>query len=254
MGYISTLGRTDRTPQVTIYALSLKGTHHHMGKLYLTTTIVDRKNGSKYEKLYKENGLSVTFTTLGAGTARGDMLDYLGLEATEKTVIFSIQEEEDWQSLKKELRKKMKIDAPGGGIAFIIPLSSIGGKKTLQFLLAKDEYQKEEESFLKDTTHDLIIIIANRGYIELVMDAAREAGAYGGTVLQAKGTGMEHAEKFLGVSLAAEKEMIFIVTRTEQKNSIMKAVMERVGTESKAQAIVFSLPVTDTAGLRLIED
>ena len=211
-----------------------------MGKLYLTTTIVDRKNGSKYEKLYKENGLSVTFTTLGAGTARGDMLDYLGLEATEKTVIFSVQEEEDWQSLKKELRRKMKIDAPGGGIAFIIPLSSIGGKKTLQFLLAKDEYQKEEESVLKDTTHDLVIVIANRGYIELVMDAAREAGAYGGTVLQAKGTGMEHAEKFLGVSLAAEKEMIFI--------------MERVGTESKAQAIVFSLPVTDTAGLRLIED
>ena len=97
-------------------------------------------------------------------------------------------------------------------------------------------------------------MIANRGYIDLVMDAAREAGADGGTVLQAKGTGMEHAEKFMGVSLDAEKEMIFIVTRTEQKNSIMQAVMEKVGVESKAQAIVFSLPVTDTAGLRLIED
>lgn len=225
-----------------------------MGKLYLTTTIVDRKNGSKYAKQYKECGVAVTFMTLGAGTARGDVLDYLGLEATEKTVFFSVQEEGDWLTLKKALRQNLQIDAPGGGIAFTIPLSSIGGKKTLQFLLAKDEYQKEEESALKDTTHDLIIVIANRGYIDLVMDAAREAGAYGGTVLQAKGTGMEHAEKFMGVSLAAEKEMIFIVTRTEQKNSIMQAVMEKVGVESKAQAIVFSLPVTDTAGLRLIED
>lgn len=225
-----------------------------MGTLYLTTTIVDRKNGSRYAKLYKESGLAVTFMTLGAGTARGDVLDYLGLEASEKTVIFSVQEEEDWFALKKKLRQKLQIDAPGGGISFIIPLSSIGGKKTLQFLLAKDEYQKEEESTLKDTAHDLIIVIANRGYIDLVMDAAREAGAYGGTVLQAKGTGMEHAERFMGVSLAAEKEMIFIVTKTEQKNSIMKAVMEQAGPDSKAKAIVFSLPVTDTAGLLLIED
>lgn len=225
-----------------------------MGKLYLTTTIVDRKNGVKYEKLYKESGIDVTFTALGAGTARGDVLDYLGLESTEKTVIFSVQEEDGWLALKKDLRRKMKIDAPGGGIAFTIPLSSIGGKSTLRFLLAKEEFQKEEESSLKDTTHDLIIVIANRGYIDLVMDAAREAGAYGGTVIQAKGTGMASAEKFMGVSLAAEKEMIFIVTKTEQKNSIMKAVMQKVGVESKAQAIVFSLPVTDTAGLRLIED
>ena len=225
-----------------------------MGKLYMTTTIVDRKNAVKYTKLYKEMGQAVTFVTLGAGTARGDVLDYLGLEATEKTVIFSVQEEEDWQALKDALRHKLQIDAPGGGIAFIVPLSSIGGKKTLQFLLAKDEYQKEEESVLKETAHDLIVVIANRGYIETVMDAARAAGAYGGTVIQAKGTGMEHAEKFMGVSLAAEKEIIFIVTRTEQKNSIMKAVMEQVGTKSKAQAIVFSLPVTDTAGLRLVED
>lgn len=220
----------------------------------MTTTIVDRKNGSKYAKLYKKSGPAVSFMTLGAGTARGDILDYLGLEDTEKTVIFSVQEEEDWLILKNELRHKLQIDAPGGGIAFTIPLSSIGGKKTLQFLLAKGEYQKGEESVLKDTAHDLIIVIANRGYIEVVMDAARGAGAYGGTVIQAKGTGMEYAEKFMGVSLAAEKEMIFIVTRTEQKNDIMKAVMEKVGTNSKAQAVVFSLPVTDTAGLRLIED
>lgn len=225
-----------------------------MGKLYLTTTIVDRKNGPRYERLYKESGPEVTFTALGTGTARSDVLDYLGLEAAEKTVIFSVQEEEGWLTLKNELRHKMHIDAPGEGIAFTIPLSSIGGKRTLRFLLSKDEYQKEEESVLKDTTHDLIVVIANRGYIDVVMDAARAAGAYGGTVIQAKGTGMASAEKFMGVSLAAEKEMIFIVTKTEQKNSIMKAVMEQVGVENRAQAIVFSLPVTDTAGLRLIED
>ena len=88
----------------------------------------------------------------------------------------------------------------------------------------------------------------------MIMDAARAAGAYGGTVIHAKGTGMQAADKFMGVSLAAEKEMIFIVTKTEQKNNIMQAVMQNAGLDSKAKSIVFSLPVTDTAGLRLIED
>lgn len=225
-----------------------------MGRLYAMITIVDRKAGKKYLELYQKNEQHVSFASLGAGTASSDILDYLGLDAAEKLVVFSIQEEDNWFHIKKQLQQKLKIDAPGGGIAFIVPLSSIGGKKALQFLLESRDYQKEEESALKDTVHELIIVIANQGNIELIMDAARGAGAYGGTVIHARGTGMEQAEKFLGVSIAAEKEMIFIVTKKEQKNNIMKAIMEKAGMESSAKSIVFSLPVTDTAGLRLIED
>ncbi len=225
-----------------------------MGSLYLMTTIVDRKIANKYVDLYRENNLNVMFVTLGLGTASNDILDYLGLDNPEKAVAFSIIEENSWLEIKKQLQKKLKIDAPGGGIAFITPLSSIGGKKALQFLLEKEDYQKQEESTLKNTTHDLIMVIAEQGYTNLIMDAARAAGAHGGTVIHAKGTGMEAAEKFMGVSLAAEKEIIFIVSKTEEKNAIMQAIMKEAGLDSKAKAITFSLPVTDTAGLRLIED
>jgi nitrogen regulatory protein PII len=218
------------------------------------TTIVDRKIVKKYLELYRENNLEVMFLTLGYGTATNDVLDYLGLDSTEKTVAFSVVEEETWSTVKKQLQKKLQIDAPGGGIAFTIPLSSVGGKKTLHFLLENENYQKQEESDLKNTIHDLIVVIAEQGYTNLIMDAARGAGAYGGTVIHAKGTGMEAAEKFMGVSLAEEKEIIYIVTKTEGKNAIMKAVMDKAGYESKAKAICFSMPVTDTAGLRLVED
>lgn len=225
-----------------------------MSKLNLMTTIVDRNQVRKYLYLYEEEGLQIMLVTLGDGTASGDVLDYLGLEATEKAVIFSVLTDENFYKTKKSLQKKLQIDAPGGGIAFIVPFSSIGGKKALQFFTVGQDFQKEEESALKDTTYELVIVIANQGYIEMVMDAARGAGAYGGTVIHAKGTGMEQAEKFMGVSLAAEKEMIFIVAKKEQKNDIMKAVMEQAGLDTKAKSIVFSLPVTDTAGLRLLED
>uniref|UniRef100_UPI0040579E73 P-II family nitrogen regulator n=1 Tax=Acetatifactor sp. TaxID=1872090 RepID=UPI0040579E73 len=219
-----------------------------MGSLYMMTTIVNRKDVQKYLNLYQENNLHVMFLSLGFGTASNEVLDYLGLDSTEKAVAFSVLEENSWLQIKKQLEKKLKIDAPGGGIAFTIPLSSVGGKKTLQFLLESQNYQKEEESTMKDTIHQLIVVIAEQGYTEMIMDAAREAGAYGGTVIHAKGTGMQAADKFMGVSLAAEKEVIYIVTKTEQKNPIMQAIMQKAGLDSKAKSIVFSLPVTDTAG------
>lgn len=225
-----------------------------MGSLYMMTTIVDRKIVSKYVELYQENNLNVMFHSLGSGTAANDILDYLGLESTEKAVSFSVLEESAWVNIKKQLERKLKIDAPGGGIAFIVPLSSIGGKKALQFLLESQDYQKEEESTLQNTSHELIVVIAEQGYTELIMSAAREAGAYGGTVIHAKGTGMKAADKFMGVSLATEKEVLYIVTKREQKNAIMQSIMQKAGLDSKAKAITFSLPVTDTAGLRLVEE
>ena len=225
-----------------------------MGNLFLMTTIVDRKIVNKYLELYKANHLNVMFLSLGFGTASNEILDYLGLDSADKAIISTVLEESSWITVKKQLEKKLKIDVPGGGIAFTIPLSSVGGKKTLQFLLDKQDYQKEEESTLQNTTHELIVVITEHGYTDLIMDAARAQGAGGGTVIHAKGTGMQSADKFLGVSLAAEKELIYIVTKTEQKNDIMQAIMQKAGLNTKAKAVVFSLPVTDTAGLRLLED
>jgi len=143
---------------------------------------------------------------------------------------------------------------PGTGIAFIIPLSSIGGKKALNYLTCGQDYVKGEESTLKDTNYELLVAIANQGYTEMVMDAARSVHAAGGTVIHAKGTGTDRAEKFMGVTLVPEKEMVFIVVRKEHKNNIMRAIMDQAGLESKARSIVFSLPVTDTAGMRLMEE
>ncbi|MCI8845937.1 MAG: P-II family nitrogen regulator [Lachnospiraceae bacterium] len=225
-----------------------------MSKVYMMVTITNRSIGSRMLSFYKENELAVNLNMLGAGTANSDVLDYFGLEATEKAVMFAVVTREMWRKLKRGLQKKMNIDVPGTGIAFIIPFASIGGKKALQFFTDRQNFEKEEESILKETEYELIIVILNQGYSNLVMDAAREKGAGGGTVIHAKGTGMEKAEQFLGVSIAAEKEMIFIVTKSKGKNNIMKAIMEKAGMDSKAKSIVFSLPVTSTAGLRLQEE
>lgn len=208
----------------------------------------------RFISLYESLNANVSFSTLGGGTAVSEVLDYFGLAVAQKTVIFSVVTFSTWEKVKKSLQNELKIDIPGIGIAFIIPLSSIGGKRQLLFLTDGQKFEKGEESKLQNTKYELLVAIANQGFTETVMDAARAAKAPGGTVIHAKGTGAERAEQFLGVSIASEKEIIFIVVKSEQKNEIMRSIMDKTGIGSEAQTVVFSLPVTATAGMRLIED
>lgn len=225
-----------------------------MSELYLMVTITDRDRTKKFINFYKESGVEVSTITVGKGTAASEILDYFGLEGAEKSVLFHVVTGTKWKELKQGLRRKLQIDVPGTGIAFVIALSSMGGKKALNYLTDGQDYVKGEESTLKDTKYELLVVIANQGYTELIMDAARSVHAAGGTVIHARGTGTDKAEKFMGVTLVPEKEMVFIVVRKENKNNIMRAIMDQAGLESKARSIVFSLPVTDTAGMRLMEE
>ena len=224
-----------------------------MNELYLMVTITERSSVRRFLALFARHNVSVSLSALGAGTARSELLDYFGLEKTEKVVTFSAVTRSTWREVKSAMQRELNIDVPGTGIAFIIPLASIGGKKPLAFFTDGQGFEKGEESVLKDTKYELLVVIANQGHTELIMDAAREEQAGGGTVLHAKGTGMEKAEKFLGFSLVNEKEMVFIVVKTATKNRIMKAIMNKAGMSTDAKSIVFSLPVTGTAGMRLLE-
>ena len=225
-----------------------------MSELYMMVTITNRNLTKKFTSFYQEMGVDISVITVGRGTAASEILDYFGLDGAEKSVMLQVVTGAKWKELKYGLQRKMQIDIPGIGIAFIVPISSMGGKKALNYLTNGLNFVKGEESSLKDTKYELLVVIANQGYTDLIMDAAREVHAAGGTVIHAKGTGTQHAEKFLGVTLVPEKEMVFIVVRKEQKNDIMRAIMDKAGLESKARSIVFSLPVTDTAGMRLMEE
>ena len=220
-----------------------------MSELYFMMTITSRDMLPKFLEAFDKNNLPICFVSLGYGTAKDDILDMLGLVRSEKAVGMTVVTGAGWEEAKWYLRKRMYIDVPDTGISFIIPMSSIGGKRELAFLTAGQNYRKGEESVMKDTTMELLVVVSNQGHNDLVMDAARGAGAYGGTVIHARGTGMNQAELFFGVSLASEKDLTFIVTKKNQRNAIMSAIMKEAGMDTPAQSIVFSLPVTDAVGL-----
>ena len=196
--------------------------------------------------------LPVSVKLRGRGTAVQSMLDLLGIESTEKRVLFSIADEEKTKSFFKELKHRLFIGVPGHGIAMAVPIKSIGGGKTLSYLNGGQQNAKYQPEL--NYAYELIVIIANEGRTDLVMNAAREAGATGGTVLNGKGTGDPETQKFLNVSLAHEKEVILIVAKSAQKSEIMRSILRSAGPSSEAGAITFSLPISEVAGFGLFED
>lgn len=164
-----------------------------MSELYLMTTIANRNMLPNFLGFYKEQEVSINLITLGRGTAASEVMDYFGLESAEKVVLLGVVTGETWKEVKKGLQNRFRIDVPGMGIGFTIPLASIGGKRELKFLTEQQNYVKEEEGILKETKHELLVVIANQGYSNMIMDAAKRAGAGGGTVIHARGTGMERA-------------------------------------------------------------
>ena len=222
-------------------------------ELYLMVTVIERRQLPRVVSLDQEHGVLTSIISLGRGSFTGERAGYL-LGQSEKAVCFALVTRESWRTVKRAMQRELQIDVPGVGVAFIVPMSSIGGRRELAFLTDGQNYTRGAESEMKGTDRELIVIISNQGFSELVMDAAREAGAYGGTIRNARGTGMERAEKFLGLSLASEKDMIFIVAKTAQRDAIMQSVMFKAGMETPAKAIAFSLPVADTAGLRLTDE
>ena len=174
--------------------------------------IVDRAKAGDMLELYGSHGLPIVLTMLGKGTATSEHLSLYGLEATEKALVASVACGDMTKQLIKSAKRKLFIDIPGNGIMLAVPVKSVGGGRTLAFLTGNNPPDGAVPEMKFD--YELIMAIINEGHTDTVMDAARSVGAAGGTVLHAKGTGGKQAEKFLGVSIAQEKELIIIVSNS----------------------------------------
>lgn len=98
--------------------------------------------------------------------------------------------------------------------------------------------------------YEIIIAIINEGFSEVAMNAARDAGARGGTITHARGTGTKEMEKKYGIVITPQKEMIYILVNSKIRDEVMSGMNKLVGTDTNAQGIIFSLPVSDVSGLK----
>ena len=218
-------------------------------------TITKREYEEDYLDFFHRHGVDNVLSQLCNGTATQSTLSLMGLEQTEKVMLSSMVREESLGEIIKGLLVEMDISSAGNGISITVPVNSIGGTSSLKYLAGEQPLQKKENENMisSESKIVLIITIVDKGNTDMVMDAARSVGAKGGTVVRAKGTGAEIA-KFFGVSISEEKEMVYIVAKRDNRDSIMKAIMEKAGVKTDAHGIIFSLPVDNVVGLKAFEN
>ena len=97
--------------------------------------------------------------------------------------------------------------------------------------------------------HEVIFAIVNAGFAEVAMEVARDNGARGGTIINARGVAREQEAAFFGITIQPEKEILMMVVEKDIKDKVLNALYSQMGMAKQAKGIAFSLPVSDVAGL-----
>ena len=226
-----------------------------MNGLKYLVVITKREYSEAYLDFFRRHNTTGIISLLCQGTANEGMLNLLGIEKTDKIMFNTMVRDEHYGEIIKGLIYEMNISSDGNGLAVFIPIDSIGGSSSLKYFVGEKPIEKKESENMGTSENNISMIIAivDKGNTELVMEAARVAGAGGGTVVRAKGTGAEIA-KFFGVSISEEKEMVYIVARKDGRDAIIKSIMEKAGSQTDAHGIIFSLPVESVVGLKCFEN
>lgn len=219
-------------------------------KLKAMITIVDYSLTSKIMDIYLKNNLPVHAVTHGHGSAGSEILDYLGFGETKKGVVLSVITSKTSNCIFNVLASEMNFNKPGTGIAFTLPLSGVSSFLSSVCMKAEEEIDNiGEVDNMTECNYELIITIVTKGHFGDVMDAAKAAGATGGTLVHARGMGTEEAVKFLGITIQPEKDFIFIIAPKNKKQGIMKSITQKTGLSTAGKGICFSLPVDSAIGI-----
>ena len=206
----------------------------------------------KAVSLFEKGHIPLQLRFAAEGTASDEIMNVLGLNSSEKIVLLCMLPKDNADILLGRTRMELGLGAINSGIGFTVPVS--GASRALLHVMdfvtdAAADTPEKELTAMSEENYSLIMTIVDQGYSEEVMDAARTAGARGGTVFAGRRLVNEENLKFWGITVQPEKEIVLIVTARSQKVSVMEAVSTACGYQSAAHGLVLSLPVDRAVGL-----
>ncbi len=186
-------------------------------------TIVNHGTGEKVATLTRDAGAQGGTILVGRGTKGSKIMQLLMLADVEKDILVTLVTDEQLPSILASIQSAPLYANKNSGITFVIPTGGI--------------------NMNSPTAHELITIIVNRGYADDVMNAARKAGARGGTIIHARGTGKPHDEKFFGITIVPEKEEVMILAERGSSKAIRDAIETLPCLAKPGMGIMYSTPV-----------
>lgn len=207
--------------------------------------ITPRGGGRKWIEVMKKHHISYHLQFNAKGTASSAMMDILGWENSDKDLVVSIGTETAVARLVGEMSEGIRNITSLHGIMMVLSLSAINRLMAIMAAQAAEAVEQEGLKKMQKSEFDysLVLVAVNQGYIDQVMQTARQAGATGGTILRARLADADHGEQLYGISLQEEKEVLAIMTPGNTRDGIMEAINAQFGLRTQAQAILLSLPV-----------
>ncbi len=208
----------------------------------LYVCIVDHKKSKEVIDVAHEQGLLGMTVLLGRGTVTKGVLGFLGLSDQERDVILFACDVSHGDQAMEVIAQELDFRKPKKGILFSIPLPKILGAS-----LYCDVLQFKEDDYLVE--HQAIYVIVEKGKAEDVIDAATKAGARGGTILNARGSGIHEQEMLFNIPIEPEKEMVLIIAKVEQVPAITQQIQTDLQLDEPGNGILFLLDVRKAIGL-----
>ncbi len=209
----------------------------------LMCVVVDFGSGSKVMKIAREHGVTGGTICLGLGTIRSWLLELLAITEVRKEIVLMVAEKVVAYNTLEQLNKDLKFHKRGHGIAFSTSVKSFIGA------VDGSSSASEESRGEENPMHSVVFVVVDKGKGEEVIDAARKAGARGGTVINARGSGIHEATTLFSMAIEPEKEIVMVIAKNELIEGIVTSVREKLRIDEPGNGIMFVQDINKTYGL-----
>ena len=217
--------------------------HSELTEFELVWVIVNFGQGSKVMQTAKQHGMSGGTVLLGKGTIRNKILEFLAINDVSKEIVLMVGDSKTVTHALDQLDAKFKFAKPHHGIAFTTSVGRVLGASTVKNGIF------QPGGGAKQSMYNAITIIVEKGNSEYVIDAATEAGAKGGTVINARGSGIHEVSKLLAMEIEPEKDMVLILAKKDATDAIVESIRSKLRIDEPGNGIIFIQDVNRTYGL-----
>jgi nitrogen regulatory protein PII len=203
--------------------------------------IVNYGLGSKIVKYGKQHGVSGGTIFFGKGTIKNKVLMFLELYDIRKELVFMIAGKNTALDVMEKISMEFKLSKPNHGIAFSIPISTICGAHCSNF--------DHEERGMMNVMYNSIFVVVDKGRAEDVIDAAEKAGSTGGTIINARGSGVHETSRLFSMDVEPEKEIVLILSETEKTQAIVESIRKGLNIDAPGNGVIFVQDVSKVYGL-----
>lgn len=215
----------------------------NMQEIELICVIVNLGMGKKVVKIAKHHGALGGTITLGKGTVNNKVLEFIGISDIRKEIVYMLADAKTAHDVLTFLNRELEFDRPNHGIAFTTGVCSVIGTRA---------YKCEENMNGKgadNIMYNAITVIVEKGRAEDVIDAASRAGSKGGTIINARGSGIHETSHLFAFDIEPEKEIVIILSEVDKTEGITSSIRNALQIDEPGKGIIFIQDVKKTYGI-----